>query len=462
MHIHILGICGTFMGGLAVLANDAGYKVSGCDLNIYPPMSTLLLKKGIKIIEGFNSEQTKLNPDVYVIGNTISRGNPLIEEILNLNLNYISGPEWIRENILKKKWVIAVAGTHGKTTTSSILAWILEKAGFNPGFLIGGVPKNFGVSARLGSEKSGIDFFIIEADEYDTAFFDKRSKFLHFSAKTIILNNLEFDHADIFPDLNSIETQFHHFIKIIPSNSQLIVNAEERSLKNVLEKGVWSNVEMFNDLSKRGWYLSKNKDSSVDFFLGNEFQGKLEWSLIGSHNQLNALAAIAAARHCGVPAKKSIKFLSDFKSVKKRMEILDVVKGITIIDDFAHHPTAISKTLGGLREKVGTSRIIVILEIRSNTMRMGSLKDNLSTSLFEANLVFIYCSRVNNKKNINWDINFTFSSISEKIKVFSDLSKLNESLLKKVKTGDNILIMSNGSFEGIHQKIINFLKNKNF
>ncbi|HVK55577.1 MAG TPA: UDP-N-acetylmuramate:L-alanyl-gamma-D-glutamyl-meso-diaminopimelate ligase, partial [Burkholderiales bacterium] len=345
MHIHILGICGTFMGGIAVLARRAGHKVTGCDANVYPPMSTQLEAQGIALTEGFDAAQIDLKPDVFVVGNVVSRRNPLMEEILNRGLPYISGPQWLAENILRDRWVLAVAGTHGKTTTSSILAWILEYGGLKPGFLIGGVPENFGVSAREGDKP----YFVIEADEYDTAFFDKRSKFMHYRPRTAILNNLEFDHADIFPDLTAIETQFHHLVRTIPGNGLILTNGVEESLKRVLAKGCWTPVEKLG--VDDGWSVGKvEADGDFEVLLNGESMGQVQWNLLGNHNRLNALAAIAAARHAGVPVTTAIRALAEFKNVKRRMETRGVVNGVTVYDDFAHHPTAIATTIGGLRQ----------------------------------------------------------------------------------------------------------------
>ena len=349
MHIHILGICGTFMGGLAVLAKEAGHRVTGCDANVYPPMSTQLEAQGIELIQGFGPEQTELNPDLYVIGNVVSRGNPLVEEILNRSLPYMSGPQWIGEHILRDKWVLAVAGTHGKTTTSAMLAWILEDAGYSPGFLIGGVPMNFGISARLSGESES-DFFVIEADEYDTAFFDKRSKFVHYHAKTAVMNNLEYDHADIFPDIGAIETQFHHLVRTVPGIGRLIVNGDEASLARVLKRGMWSEKESFGVSDGVTWNMVEHPDGHFDVLFHGENVGTVRWQLTGKHNRTNALAAIAAARHVGVPVAQAAESLGRFENVKRRMEVRGVVNDITVYDDFAHHPTAIATTVGGLRQ----------------------------------------------------------------------------------------------------------------
>ena len=462
MHIHILGICGTFMGGIAVLAKQEGHHVTGCDANVYPPMSTQLEAQGIELIEGFSPEQTKLNPDIYVIGNVVSRGNPLMEEILNQGLPYISGPQWLAENVLQGKWVLAVAGTHGKTTTSSMLAWILEYAGLAPGFLIGGVPENFGVSARLPQtpkqdSQSTSPFFVIEADEYDTAFFDKRSKFVHYRPRTAILNNLEFDHADIFDDLAAIEKQFHHLVRTVPQLG-LVVSNHQESLQRVLAKGCWSAQETFGDVS--GWE-TKNLDAQgrFDVYFKGERQGNLSWDLLGEHNRMNALACIAAARHVGVAPCVAIEALGDFKNVKRRMEIKGVVNNVTVYDDFAHHPTAIETTVAGLRAKVGDfkstgARILAVLEPRSNTMKLGVMKNALPASLKEADLVFCYGA------NLGWDAAEALNPIKNKSQVFENQENLVTAIAKSVKSGDHILVMSNGGFGGVHQKILDALNSK--
>ena len=503
MHIHILGICGTFMGGIAVLAKQAGHRVTGCDANVYPPMSTQLVAQGIELIEGFSPEQTKLNPDIYVIGNVVSRGNALMEEILNQGLPYISGPQWLAENVLQGKWVLAVAGTHGKTTTSSMLAWILEYAGLAPGFLIGGVPENFGVSARLPQtppmqihkqvnlspasgrevgERGGatIDiaphpsplpqagegtktqdvgcspFFVIEADEYDTAFFDKRSKFVHYRPRTAVLNNLEFDHADIFDDLAAIEKQFHHLVRTVPQHGLVVVNGREDSLKRVIDKGCWSTVEQFG--TDNDWQAGMvDVKGRFDIFFKGERQGNLSWDLLGEHNRMNALACIAAVRHVGVAPCIAIEALSEFKNVKRRMEVKGIVNNITVYDDFAHHPTAIATTVAGLRAKMGDfkstgARILAVLEPRSNTMKLGVMKDALPASLKDADLVFCYGA------NLGWDAAQALKPIANKAQTFDDLEKLVIAIAKTAKSGDHILVMSNGGFGGVHQKIIDALK----
>jgi UDP-N-acetylmuramate: L-alanyl-gamma-D-glutamyl-meso-diaminopimelate ligase len=454
MHIHILGICGTFMGGLAVLAKQAGHTVTGCDANVYPPMSTQLEAQGIKLIEGFGPEQIALKPDLFVIGNVVSRGNPLMEEILNRNLPYTSGPQWIGEHILHDKWVLAVAGTHGKTTTTSMLAWILEDAGYHPGFLIGGVPMNFGISARLSGGAAKSEFFVIEADEYDTAFFDKRSKFVHYRAKTAILNNLEYDHADIFPDLGAIETQFHHLVRTVPGVGRVIVNAQEASLRRVIERGCWSEKEWFGDADDAAWAMRAHDDDSFDVSFKGEMQGTVRWSLTGRHNQMNALAAIAAARHVGVPPAQAIASLAKFENVKRRMEVRGTVNDITVYDDFAHHPTAIDTTIAGLRKKVGTARILAVLEPRSNTMKLGTMKSALPGSLNAADLVFGYGAKGSGKEALGWNLAEALAPLGDKASAFDELDKLVAAVAAAAKPGDHILVMSNGGFGGVHGKIL--------
>ena len=449
--IHILGICGTFMGGIAALAKQSGYRVTGCDANVYPPMSTQLEAQGIELIEGFGVEQLSLKPDVFVIGNVVSRGNPLMEEILNRNLPYISGPQWLADNLLHDKWVLGVAGTHGKTTTSAMLAWILEYAGLSPGFLIGGVPQNFGVSARLGSLSSssgeeGSPFFVIEADEYDTAFFDKRSKFVHYRPRTAILNNLEFDHADIFPDLAAIETQFHHLVRTVPGNGLIVSNGRDASLDRVLQRGCWTPVERFG--TDDGWQIDDNNLVT----LNGKPQGTLNWELLGDHNLHNALAALAAARHAGVPIAQGLAALTEFKNVKRRMEVRGVVNGITIYDDFAHHPTAIDTTVAGLRRKVGAARILAVLEPRSNTMKLGMMKDALPGSLQDADMVFCYAG------NLGWDAHGALSPLGSKAVVEDQLDALIGEIAAAARPGDHILVMSNGGFGGIHEKLLKQLQ----
>ncbi|HJV75555.1 MAG TPA: UDP-N-acetylmuramate:L-alanyl-gamma-D-glutamyl-meso-diaminopimelate ligase [Noviherbaspirillum sp.] len=456
MHIHILGICGTFMGGLAVLAKEAGHKVTGCDANVYPPMSTQLQAQGIELIEGFGPEQVNLQPDLFVIGNVVSRGNPLMEEILNRGLPYTSGPQWIGEHILRNKWVLSVAGTHGKTTTSSMLAWILEDAGYSPGFLIGGVPMNFGISARLSGKDADSPFFVIEADEYDTAFFDKRSKFVHYRTKTAILNNLEYDHADIFPDLAAIETQFHHLVRTVPGVGRLIVNGREESMQRVIARGCWSSKEWFGAAGNDGWSLREHDDGSFDVHFNGEMQGTVRWSLTGEHNRLNALASIAAARHVGVQPAVAIEALARFENVKRRMETRGTVKGVTVYDDFAHHPTAIATTVGGLRKKVGTARILAVLEPRSNTMKLGTMKDALPGSLVDADMVFGYGAKAG-KDALGWNLGEALAPLGKKAGAFEDLGTLVQAIVQAAQPGDHVLVMSNGGFGGVHQKILDAL-----
>ncbi len=452
MHIHILGICGTFMAGLASLAKSKGFKVTGCDQNVYPPMSTQLEEEGIKIIEGFDSSQTKLKPDIYIIGNVVKRGTPLMESILNNNLSFMSGPQWLYENILHEKWVIAVAGTHGKTSTTAMVAWILEFCGLNPSYLIGGIPKNLKTSSRLINDKNS-NFFIIEADEYDTAFFDKRSKFVHYYPRTLIMNNLEFDHADIFENLNHIKKHFHHLIRIVPEKGKIISNAQSNALNEVIKLGVWSDLEYFNDID--GWsYQWQDESSSLNIFYQNKKEGTLTWECIGDHNASNALAAIAAAHHIGIPAAKSIKALATFKGVKRRLEKIGEFKdNIKIYDDFAHHPSAIKSTLDGMRQVLKEGRIIVVFEPRSNTMKLGEMKKELQDSLSSADIVYCFAS------NLDWDPNELFKN-NQKIKVSDSTQWILSSIIKEKKPNDQIVFMSNGSFSGIQKKCLDLFKNE--
>ncbi|MDP1862397.1 MAG: UDP-N-acetylmuramate:L-alanyl-gamma-D-glutamyl-meso-diaminopimelate ligase [Thiobacillus sp.] len=454
MHLHILGICGTFMGGLAAIARAAGHTVTGCDANVYPPMSDQLRALGIELIEGWDANQIDRNPDMFVVGNVVMRGNPLMEAILDRNLPYTSGPQWLADNVLHDKWVLAVAGTHGKTTTSAMLAWILDDAKMRPGFLIGGIPQNFGISARL----TDTPFFVIEADEYDTAFFDKRSKFVHYRPRTVILNNLEYDHADIFPDLAAIETQFHHLVRTIPGNGLVVAHGRDADLDRVLACGLWTPVERFGaDANEQttdstGWTAGlPDEHGSFDIFFNTTLQGRLNWDLIGEHNRLNALAAIAAARHAGVPAAVAIDALSRFENVKRRMENRGSVHGITVYDDFAHHPTAITTTLDGLRLKVGKARILAVLEPRSNTMKLGVMKAALPASLVNADLVYCFDA------NLGWDASEALAPLGEKARVFNDLDQLVNQLVLEARPGDHILMMSNGGFGGIHAKLLDSL-----
>jgi len=443
MHIHILGICGTFMGGVAQLAVACNHKVTGCDTNVYPPMSDQLRAAGIELIEGFEPGQVALQPDVFVIGNAISRGNPLLEAILDQGLPYVSGPQWLAEYVLRGRWVLGVAGTHGKTTTASMLAWILEEANLAPGFLIGGVPLNFGVSARLGDTP----FFVIEADEYDTAFCDKRSKFVHYQPRTVILNNLEFDHADIFSDIAAIETQFHHLVRTLPASGLIVSNATETSLERVLARGCWTPVEHFND--PRSYRVNGNDASGELVLHGPDGEiGRTVWSLSGDHNRSNACAALLAARHVGIPLAQGLDALSRFVNVKRRMEVRGTMRDITVYDDFAHHPTAIATTVVGLRRKVGVARILAVLEPRSNTMKLGTMKSQLPASLGATDLVFCYAA------NLGWDARDALAPMGTKACVEDNLDLLVGKIVGAARPGDHILVMSNGGFGGIHGKLL--------
>jgi len=446
VHIHILGICGTFMGGIAVIAKQAGHAVTGCDANVYPPMSTQLEAQGIRLIEGWDPKQIELKPDLFVIGNVVSRGNALVEEILNRRRPYLSGPQWLAETLLRDKWVLAVAGTHGKTTASAMLAWILEHGGLAPGFLIGGVPLNFGVSARARESR----FFVVEADEYDTAFFDKRSKFVHYRPRTAILNNLEFDHADIFPDLAAIETQFHHLVRTVPGNGLIVANGREEAVKRLIDRGCWTPVEWLG--REEGWCSGEaSKDGSFEILFAGRSQGRVLWNLMGEHNQMNALAAVAAARHAGVPVAQAIEALGRFENVRRRMELRGAVGEVTVYDDFAHHPTAIESTIAGLRGKVGGGRILAVLEPRSNTMKMGVMKERLAASLAGADLVFCYTN------GLGWDAAAALAPLGAKSACFDDLGAIIGAIAAAARPGDHVLVMSNGSFGGIHAKLLGAL-----
>ncbi len=451
MHLHILGICGTFMGGLAALAREAGHRVTGCDAGVYPPMSTQLEALGIELIEGFGAEQLELKPDVFVIGNVVTRGErfPLMEAILDAGLPYTSGPQWLAEHVLQGRHVLAVAGTHGKTTTTSMLAWILEHAGLKPGFLVGGVPQNFGVSARLGEGKA----FVIEADEYDTAFFDKRSKFVHYRPRTAVLNNLEHDHADIFPDLAAIETQFHHLVRTVPASGRLVVNAREEALQRVIARGCWSEVQRFGAKKEEaGMLRARGEPQAFDVLRGSLKVARVEWGLIGEHNQLNALAAIGAAEHVGVSPEQSAAALAEFQNVRRRMELRGEVGGIKVYDDFAHHPTAIRTTLNGLRRRIAPAeRILAIFEPRSNTMKLGTMKAQLPWALEEADLVFC------NQQGLSWDAKEALAPMGAQAVVGADVDALVAAVVKAAKPGDHLLCMSNGGFGGIHDKLLQAL-----
>ena len=448
MHLHILGICGTFMGGIAAIARAAGHTVSGCDANVYPPMNEQLAAMGIKMTEGYEAAQLDTvakSADIFVIGNAITRGNPLLESILDSGRRYTSGPQWLSETVLREKWVLAVAGTHGKTTTTALLAWILERAGLDPGFLIGGVATDFGVSARLTDGP----FFVIEADEYDTAFSDKRAKFVHYRPRTLILNNLEYDHADIFPDLAAIETQFHQLVRTVPRRGKLIVNAKDENLQRVLARGCWSEIERFRAADASGaaadWTIGA--DGAIEH--GRKPQGRLSTFVLGGrHNQLNALAAIAAARHVSVPVRESLSALAAFRGVKRRMEVRGKIGGITVYDDFAHHPTAIAATLQGLRGDVGKARILAVFEPRSSTMKRGTMKDALADSFVPADLVFCYAA------NLSWDAAAWLKPLGDRVHTTSDLNALTDAIVAAARPGDHIVIMSNGGFGGIHDKLL--------
>ncbi|WP_079418520.1 UDP-N-acetylmuramate:L-alanyl-gamma-D-glutamyl-meso-diaminopimelate ligase [Thiomonas intermedia] len=479
MHIHILGICGTFMGGVAALAKESGHRVTGCDAQVYPPMSTQLQQLGIDLVEGYGADQLALKPDLWVIGNVVSRGNPLMEAILDAGLPYVSGPQWLAEYVLQGRWTLAVAGTHGKTTTTSMLAHILDVAGLNPGFLIGGVPLDFGQSARLGGDKTphpnpphawgggdltssttwgrpgGGGFFVIEADEYDTAFFDKRSKFVHYRPRTAVLNNLEFDHADIFPDLAAIETQFHHLVRTVPRSGQLVVNAPSEALARVLARGCWSEVARFDD-GEQGW-SAQGGEQQFEVRLRGQRMGEVRWGQTGAHNRSNALAAIAAARHAGVFADEACAALCSFQGVKRRMELRGTAGGVQVIDDFAHHPTAIATTLAGLRQQMqadsqaASGRILAVFEPRSNTMKLGAMKALLPDALSGADLSFGYAG------GLGWNLAEVLQPLGAKARAFDDLGALVAAVAAAARPGDRVLVMSNGGFGGVHDKLLQTL-----
>ena len=439
------------MGGIAVLAKQAGHTVTGSDANVYPPMSTQLESQGIQLTQGYGADQLHDGIDQIIVGNAMSRGNEAVESMLNKGMAYNSGPQWLAENVLKDRWVLAVAGTHGKTTTSSLLAWILEYAGLNPGFLIGGVPANFGVSARLGDSP----FFVVEADEYDTAFFDKRSKFVHYHPRTAILNNLEFDHADIFEDLNAIKKQFHHLVRTIPGEGLIVNNATEENLQQVLDMGYWSRLETFADEGSADWLIdSISADGrGFDIQLQGQAVGTVDGQLLGRHNRMNILAAVAAARHAGVSVEHSIEAMKSFKGIKRRMELRGEVKGITVYDDFAHHPTAITETIDGLKRAVGEAKIWAVLEPRSNTMRMGVHKEQLAASLKAADRILMY-----QPEDMDWDMQPVVNAIGSSAQIYSAVDSIVDVLVKEAQGGDQILVMSNGAFGGIHQKILDALR----
>ncbi|HEY9280293.1 MAG TPA: UDP-N-acetylmuramate:L-alanyl-gamma-D-glutamyl-meso-diaminopimelate ligase [Eoetvoesiella sp.] len=452
MHLHILGICGTFMGGLALIARAAGHTVTGCDTGVYPPMSTQLEEQGIKLIEGFSADQLSLNPDLFIVGNVVTRGNPLMEAILDKGMAYTSGPQWLGEHVLQGQHVLAVAGTHGKTTTSSMLAWILDYAGLAPNFLIGGIAADLKVSARYQPQQS---LFVIEADEYDTAFFDKRSKFVHYRPRTAILNNLEYDHADIFPDLTAIETQFHHLVRTIPSGGRIIRPAISEALDRALACGCWTPIESFGPQAQ--WQAVINEDPCHFEVLHNGTSaGTITWSLSGEHNRANALAALAAAEHVGVSARTGVAALSRFGGVKRRMELRGTVRQIKVFDDFAHHPTAIATTLEGLRKQVGQARILAVIEPRSNTMKLGTMAAKLPAVLKQADLVFCF-GQSSGKHALGWDPEQVLAPLGKRASAFDDLDTMIAAIIAAAQPGDSVLIMSNGGFGGIHQKLLDRL-----
>ncbi|MDX7990189.1 UDP-N-acetylmuramate:L-alanyl-gamma-D-glutamyl-meso-diaminopimelate ligase [Xenorhabdus littoralis] len=446
MRIHILGICGTFMGGLAILARSLGHEVTGSDANVYPPMSTLLEKQGIALIQGYDPAQLDPVPDMVIIGNAMTRGNPCVEAVLDRGIPYTSGPQWLHDHVLPERWVLAVAGTHGKTTTAGMLAWILEACGYKPGFLIGGVPGNFDVSAQIGESP----FFVIEADEYDSAFFDKRAKFVHYSPRTLIMNNLEFDHADIFENLAAIQKQFHHLVRVVPGTGKIIVPDNDINLKHVLSMGCWSELEQLGDSGN--WQVKKVSQDSSNYqvFHHGELVGEVNWSLVGEHNMHNGLSAIAAAHHVGVQPADACQALDEFINARRRLELLGVVNGISVYDDFAHHPTAILATLEALRSKVGgMARILVVLEPRSNTMKMGMSKNDIAPSMGRADEVFLY-----QPANIPWQVVEIAEQCIQPARWSADINTLVRMIVETAQPGDHILIMSNGGFGGIHDKLM--------
>ncbi|MFM1131836.1 UDP-N-acetylmuramate:L-alanyl-gamma-D-glutamyl-meso-diaminopimelate ligase [Yersinia enterocolitica] len=452
MRIHILGICGTFMGGLAMLARSLGHEVTGSDANVYPPMSTLLENQGIDLIQGYSPAQLDPAPDLVIIGNAMTRGNPCVEAVLEQGIPYVSGPQWLHDHVLPGRWVLAIAGTHGKTTTAGMVAWILEACGYEPGFVIGGVPGNFDVSARLGNSP----FFVIEADEYDCAFFDKRSKFVHYSPRTLVMNNLEFDHADIFDDLKAIQKQFHHLVRLVPGTGKIIVPDNDNHLKQVMAMGCWSEQELVGETGS--WFARKVAgDASVfEVFLDNELVGEASWSLVGEHNMHNGLMAIAAARHVGVLPADACRALGDFINARRRLELRGEAHGVTVYDDFAHHPTAILATLAALRSKVGgTARILAVLEPRSNTMKLGMCRNELAPSLGRADEVFLF-----QPQHIPWQVVEVAEACIQPAYWSADIDTLVDMVVKTAQPGNHILVMSNGDFGGIHDKLLGALSQK--
>jgi UDP-N-acetylmuramate: L-alanyl-gamma-D-glutamyl-meso-diaminopimelate ligase len=455
MRVHILGICGTFMGGVALLARELGFKVDGSDSNVYPPMSTQLEAQGITLHEGYDPAVLDPPPDLVVIGNALSRGNSAVEYVLDRGLRYVSGPDFLAQYILQGRWVLAVAGTHGKTTASSMLAWILDDAGLAPGFLIGGVPNDFGVSARLGTTP----FFVVEADEYDSAFFDKRSKFVHYRPRTLLLNNLEYDHADIFPDLRSIQIQFHHLLRTVPGTGQIVAPTGDANLREVIAMGCWTPVTTFEAAgeggAREGWHTrhSAPDTASFDICEGDRIEGRVVWPLLGFHNQHNAIGAVLAARHAGVPVESAIDSLCRFRGVKRRLELRAQINGVGVYDDFAHHPTAIASTLQGMRNSVGAERIIAVLEMRSNTMKLGVHKDTLAGSLRQADEVILYKA-----PELKWRVEDVAEQVGPHCRVFTEIGDIVACLVGIARAGDHVLIMSNGNFGGLHNRLIEGLK----
>lgn len=453
MHLHILGICGTFMGGLALIARAAGHRVTGCDAGVYPPMSTQLTEQGIELIEGFGAEQLSLKPDLFIIGNVVSRGNPLMEAILNAGAPYTSGPQWLGQHVLPGQHVVAVAGTHGKTTTSSMLTWVLKQNGLHPNFLIGGVAHDLKVSAWFDTAQH---YFVVEADEYDTAFFDKRSKFVHYRPRTAVLNNLEYDHADIFPDLAAIETQFHHLVRTVPEVGVVIMPDQSAALERVIARGCWTPVERTGQ--DQGWHARPQADprQAPDIYLGDQHVGNLSWGLTGQHNIDNALVTLAAAQHVNIEPRAALAALNTFQGVKRRMECRGKIKGVTVYDDFAHHPTAIATTVAGLRQQVGSARILAVLEPRSNTMKLGTMAAQLPQTLEKADLVFCF-GETSGKNALGWQAAEVLAPLGHRASVWHDIPTLVAALVKQVQPGDHVLIMSNGSFGGIHDKLLKAL-----
>jgi UDP-N-acetylmuramate: L-alanyl-gamma-D-glutamyl-meso-diaminopimelate ligase len=459
MHVHILGICGTFMGGIAAIAKAAGHKVTGSDRNVYPPMSTQLRALGIELVEGFDASQLDIAPDVVVVGNVMTRGVPVVEALLDRGLPYASGPEWLAREVLKDRWVIAVAGTHGKTTTTSLVTWILEYAGLSPGFLIGGVPANFNTSARLGAAP----FFVIEADEYDTAFFDKRAKFVHYRPRTLVLNNLEFDHADIYPDVASIQRQFHHLVRTVPGAGSIIWNSGDERLAQTLKMGCWTPLQGFSGAPgapgpQTQWSASARGTadfSHFEVFENATSRGTVEWDVMGAHNMENALAAIAAAHHAGVPVATAIEALRRFQGIARRMQLRGEVHGIRVYDDFAHHPTAIATTVDGLRRRVGQNRILAVLELRSNTMRMGVHNDLIAPSLAAADEVFIFAPT-----DLGWDTAPLVRQLGARGHSVATVDAMAATVSAATVAGDSVLVMSNGGFGGLHEKLLTALRQR--